>query len=199
MTKKEALAILNLKEANENEIIDAFELICFQEKQSLYKDPILPTIIDARIKKVERLGEAYNLLLSQEETKKDISSIFLHDLNVSEWNFFFQLYEQNKAMLRKELANNNNIESIIYILVELKNNELSYGNILLKNIDSFPQEIVRVSVQLPIIEIVAQLNHYLEQGAIDNSFASLNKLNEIKDNFKLHAELNRLKKLIHGA
>lgn len=198
MTETEALAILNLKEANENEIIDAFELICFQEKQSLYKDPILPAIIDSRIKKIERLGTAYNLLM-KEDVKSDAVPVLLHDLNTPLWKDFFQYYELNKAILRKELSNANNIISIINILKEMKKNEISYGELLLENLKPTVQTEVRLSVQVPIIEIVAELNPYLEQGAIDNSFSSLKKLNEIKDNFKLYSEVNRVKKLLHGA
>lgn len=197
MTEKEALAILNLEEASENEIIDAFELICFQEKQSLYKDPILPKIVDARIKKITRIGEALDFLLKNGQEKNEVITFSLDDLNHSDWKLFFHHYEQNKALLRKELANAFSAKGIVRIMDQMKHNEIMYASFLVRNVQINDVQEVKASMQMPIIEIVAELFSYLEQGVIDNSFASLNKLDKINTSFKLHLEVSRVKKLLN--
>lgn len=197
MTEIEALAILNINSSEEESVTDAFELACFKEKSTFYMDPILPAIIDSRIKKISQFQEAFNFLNQKSDNSNSVNEIELLDLLVNEWETFFNHYEKNKAILRKELANALSGYRIIQVLNFLKENELNYGKTLLKNVNLEVAAETKLSVQVPIIEIIAELKAYLEQGVIDNSLRSLNKLNDIKDNFKFKTEIIRLKKLMN--
>lgn len=197
MNVSEALAVLSLEVFDAELVTDAFEGACFREKSIFYKDPILPSLVDSKLKRIEKLNEAF-MVLTSNSLKGDKISCQLNDLEVEEWQIFFLNYEKNKAILRRELANTFHPNIMITILKCFKNNEFNYYNKLIEFSELSDTKDLKLSSQTPIIEILEELQLFLEQGVINKSWKSLSQLSNLSTNFKLSKEIGRAYKLING-
>ncbi len=196
MTPVEAKQILNCTSNDEEIVIDAFEKEVFDLIRIFLNDPVIPKIVMGRMEKLKVLEEA-----KQELVKKKYSEIkdtfLISDLDwTEEWNSFFDIYEKNKAKIRKQLASVYDGDRLQLLLENLIENEMKYARRLVDRLKNLPLIGVKSSENVPLIEVKNELNKLLEQGIIDNSMASLVNINANMDIFNLSKEVNRLRKLI---
>lgn len=195
MNRSEALAILGASSDEKDSIIEAYDLEIFNAIQLFLKDPVVPYLIDARKKKMNIIGEAYSILCGS--TKNEIFNLELADLNsLSLWNDLFLSYENNKAKLRHSISNAKSVDGLIFLLDELKTNEITFAKKMSEKLSSIPYLEVKITEPIALLSVKIELNKLLEQGIIDNSLDSLVSIPANLDIFNLSKEINRLRKLI---
>src|SRR5688572_21321049 len=100
MRLSEANLILERQGPDLDEVKDRYEESVFRQVQIFLKDPVIPSLVDSRLKKMKDASDAFLLLHPEndypESEPKESSSL----KPINNWKEFWEVYENNKATLR---------------------------------------------------------------------------------------------------
>lgn len=200
MTLSEAKLILETEGTDLDEVKDRYEESVFRQVQIFLKDPVIPSLVDSRLKKMKDASDAFlffhpenDYLGSDAEEPSSLKSI-------NNWKEFWEVYENNKAMLRKRIAGSYLYSDLEKQLHFLTKNELEYAGILICFSDGIPlMEDAKISEAVQAVEILKECESLRDRGLIDSSLDSLKNISDNFATFNLSKEVNRLRKLLkHG-
>jgi len=197
MTLSEAKLILETDGNDLEEIQDRYETSVFQQIQIFLKDPVLPSLIDSRLKKLQDTYSAFSFLAKEKQFTR-IEIPVLVDLSIfDKWKDLFHAYESNKAILRRNISLCYNYSDLEQLLNLLSENERLFA-VKLSNafLQVKLQNEVKLSEQVPIVEILKDCESLMNRDLIDESIISFSKIQENYITFSLSKEVNRLRKVL---
>lgn len=197
MKPTEAKSVLEVESDEPEEIKDRYEEAVFQLLQIFLKDPVIPTILLARMEKLKTLSEAYQVLIPSN------SPIVHHTLptiplnGIPTWKEFFNQYERNKATIRTFLSSSLDSVNLKIGLETLLKHELEYREVILSHTTLIALDLeVKISEPVPVVEILKECENLRNRGMINESIESLNEISDKNATFNLSKEVNRLRKIV---
>ena len=199
MTKKEALQILSCQHIDEAR--DAFEMLLFDFKSKFLQQIPPLKLIDASIKKIERITIAFDYLVA---LKYHFNPI---DVNIN-WSDSLDItltaYQTELTKIRLRISNSLNGEELILLLNSLKKLQ---SDLFLK-LDLYGSDLkqypIKLSDQINVFDLQTELkdmgiqdtkiSEYIRAQIENNTFDKFSKLTKAVLNAKKQIEFNGLRR-----
>lgn len=170
MTKEEARLFFPFTE--EDDLNDLYEERLFEYKQFFLTRPVVKRVFQARLDKLLKMDAAYRVVVDQPESEK-LSSTAALPVFPDEVLKAYQLYEQEKAKMRQQLALARDVATIRFQVDALIELTAAYQQKWMN--ESVMDESINVSKEPDPMELLRSIRAFEEAGG--QTFADVPRIN----------------------
>lgn len=197
MNFSEAKMILGVDGSDPEEVKDRYEESVFNQVQIFLKDPFIPNLVPARLKKIQDAHEAYIFFRKETDYPEYVLPELIPLSEILNWREFWIAYEKNKSNIRKSIVEGYEFSNLEKLLSLMNLNEKKYAEklvALLPQVKPYPD--VKLSEAVPVIELLKECESLRDKNGINDTIGSMSGIPENMITFNLSKEVNRLRKIL---